>query len=136
MELLQSFDSSRSLFSYQLTLQHSDEALSDRVVEDLADRLGFITRDEVVNTFVARKTHAYPVYDLDYRAKLDKIYAFLNLHEGLHIVGRGGTFRYNNADHSVETGLLVAQNLMGEDHDVEAVNAEKEYHEEKRIDGD
>ena len=33
------------------------------------------------------------------------------------------------ADHSIETGLLVAKNLLGEDHDVEAVNIGAEYHE-------
>jgi hypothetical protein len=49
----------------------------------------------------------------------------------ISIAGRGGTFRYNNADHSIETGLLVAQNLLGESHDVDAVNTEQEYHEEK-----
>src|SRR3712207_7916890 len=48
----------------------------------------------------------------------------------LQIIGRYGTFRYNNADHSVETGLLAAKNILGEAHDLEQVNAEKERSEE------
>ena len=34
------------------------------------------------------------------------------------------------------TGLLAAKNLLGEHHDLDEVNAEKEYHEIKRVDRD
>ncbi|MHC5064737.1 MAG: hypothetical protein ACYTG5_12275, partial [Planctomycetota bacterium] len=49
---------------------------------------------------------------------------------GLHMVGRGGTFRYNNADHSVEMGQLLAKKLLGDDLDHMSVNTKEEYHEE------
>jgi len=110
----------------------SDEELSDRVVADLADKLGFITREEVIDTCVIRSRFAYPVYDLGYRQKLDRIYAFVQKHPGLHIVGRGGTFRYNNADHSIEMGRLLGKKLLGEATDHISVNTEREYHEEIR----
>ena len=54
--------------------------------------------------------------------------------EGLHIVGRTGTFRYNNADHSIEMGLLLAQKILGYDVDHMSVNTEPEYHEIKQSD--
>jgi hypothetical protein len=38
--------------------------------------------------------------------------------------------KYNNQDHSMVTAMLAAQNLCGAAHDVWAVNAEDEYHEE------
>ena len=44
-----------------------------------------------------------------------------------------GTFRYNNTDHSIETGLLAAKNMLGERHDLDQVNADEEYHEIKRV---
>lgn len=114
-----------------------DQEIVDRTVGHLADDLGFISRDEVIGGFALRAHHAYPVYTLDYNDRVGAIKGFLRQHEEyISIAGRGGTFRYNNADHSIETGLLVAQNIMGEDHDIEAVNADKEYHEEKRLDGD
>ena len=50
----------------------------------------------------------------------------------MQIIGRYGTFRYNNADHSVETGLLAAKNILGEAHDLDRVNADQDYHEIKR----
>jgi hypothetical protein len=51
----------------------------------------------------------------------------------LQIIGRYGTFRYNNTDHSIETGLLAAKNILGEHHDLDRVNADSEYHEIKRV---
>ena len=41
--------------------------------------------------------------------------------------------KYNNQDHSMVTAMLAAQNLLGEHHDVWAVNADDEYHEEAEV---
>lgn len=51
---------------------------------------------------------------------------------GVHVVGRGGSFRYNNADHSIEMGLLLGRRLLGFNVDLLAVNTEQEYQEEIR----
>jgi len=110
----------------------TDADIAERAVGDLADKLGFIHRDDVIDTCVIRTRCAYPVYDLDYRENVDKLYAFVHGHPGLHVVGRGGTFRYNNADHSVEMGRLLGKRLLGEATDHISVNTEKEYHEEIR----
>ena len=84
---------------------------------------------------VVRARHAYPVYTLDYAQRVDTLKRHLERHaERLSIAGRGGTFRYNNADHSIETGLRAARNLLGESHDVDAVNASGGYLEEDVID--
>ena len=112
--------------------QLSDEQIKERVVADLADKLDFIDRSEVLDVCIIRTLFAYPVYDLDYHTKVTEIYGFVNQHEGLHLVGRGGTFRYNNADHSVEMGQLLAKRLLGEDIDHMSVNTAQEYHEEIR----
>jgi len=49
----------------------------------------------------------------------------------LHIIARHGTFRYNT-DHSIDTGLLAAKNILGQRHDLNRVNAEQKCHEIKR----
>jgi len=49
----------------------------------------------------------------------------------LHIIARHGTFRYNT-DHSIDTGLSAAKNILGQRHDLNRVNAEQKYHEIKR----
>ncbi len=114
------------------TWRLSDQEIAARVVSDLSDQLGFIKKNEVIDTVVVRTRYAYPVYDPTYRANVQKIYAYLQSLDGLHIVGRGGTFRYNNADHSVEMGQLLAKRLLGLASDHMSVNTEKAYHEEIR----
>ena len=112
--------------------QMEDDAIAKRCVRDLVDKLGFIAEDEVVGAQVVRTLQAYPVYDLQYQGNIDIVRGFLDTHQGLHMVGRGGTFRYNNADHSIEMGLLTGRKLLGEDIDPMLVNTEAAYHEEIR----
>lgn len=112
----------------------SDDDVARRCVRDLSEKLRFITPDDVVGWNVIRTRFAYPVYDLEYAGKLAVINGFLKRFEGLHIVGRTGTFRYNNADHSIEMGLLLARKILGYDVDHMAVNTEQEYHEIKQSD--
>jgi len=110
----------------------SDDDVARRCVRDLTEVLAFIAPEDVVGWNVVRTRFAYPVYDLKYAGKLAVINDFLKQFEGLHIVGRTGTFRYNNADHSIEMGLLLAHKILGYDVDHMSVNTEQEYHEIKR----
>jgi protoporphyrinogen oxidase len=112
----------------------TDEQIVQRCLKDLAESLQFVRPEEFVDAAVVRTTHAYPVYDLEYARKLDTIKSFLKAFDGLHIVGRGGTFRYNNADHSIEMGLLLGRSILGYEVDHLAVNSEPEYHEIKEGD--
>ncbi len=112
----------------------SDDDVAKRCVRDLSEKLNFIDPSDVEGWNVVRTRFAYPVYDLQYAGKLALINGFLNQFPGLHIVGRTGTFRYNNADHSIEMGLLLARKIMGYDVDHMQVNTEQEYHEIKQSD--
>ncbi len=112
----------------------ADAQLVERCVTDLVDKLKFVKRDEVVGWNVIRTGYAYPVYDLTYAGNIELIRQWLGTMPGLCIVGRGGTFRYNNADHSIEMGLLLGRRLLGEEVDYMAVNTEQEYHEEIKAD--
>jgi protoporphyrinogen oxidase len=111
----------------------SDADIARRCIGDLSDKLHFIAKNEVEDIKVIRAKFAYPVYDLEYRNKLSLIQSNLQKYTGMYTVGRTGTFRYNNADHSIEMGLLLARKLLGEDVDHMLVNTDAEYHEEKRI---
>jgi len=112
--------------------QMSDEAIVERCLHDLVDKLGFFEAHEAVGSSVVRTVQAYPVYDLQYKTNIAIVESFLQQHIGLHKVGRGGAFRYNNADHSIEMGLLLGRRLLGDEIDPMAVNTESEYHEEIR----
>ena len=113
--------------------QSSDAELVDRTIKHMVDDLKFINRHEVIGGFAVRAPRAYPAYVLGYEAHLEIVKRFVYSFENLQIIGRYGTFRYNNTDHSIETGLLAAKNILGEDHDLDQVNADQEYHEIKRV---
>jgi protoporphyrinogen oxidase len=113
----------------------TDEEVGQRCVADLEKKLKFIDSSEVIDFSCVRTLQAYPVYDLQYADKIKTINDFLAGFEGLHIVGRGGTHRYNNADHSIEMGLLLGRKILGYDVDYMDVNTELEYHEIKSSKG-
>ena len=107
----------------------SDQAIAQRCVSDLVSKLRFIDASEVVGFHAVRTMQAYPVYDLNYKDNIATVMEFLNTMPGVHVVGRGGSFRYNNADHSIEMGLLLGRRLLGHAVDHMGVNIEQEYHE-------
>lgn len=109
----------------------SDAEIQERCVRDLVDKLKFINEDEVEGADIVRTKETYPVYDMAYAGKIQVIKDFLGTLQGVHIVGRGGTFRYNNSDHSIEMGLLLGQRLLGQEIDHLAVNTEEDYQEIK-----
>jgi protoporphyrinogen oxidase len=113
--------------------QMSDEALVAQTVRHLVHDLRFVEEREVLGGFCIRAPRAYPSYVLGYEAPLATVKQFVSRFENLQIIGRYGTFRYNNTDHSIETGLLAAKNILGEQHDLDRVNADREYHEVKRV---
>jgi protoporphyrinogen oxidase len=113
----------------------TDKEVAERCVDDLVDKLNFVKREEVVDWAVIRTRQAYPVYDLEYGEKTKIVNDFVAQFEGLHIAGRGGSFRYNNSDHSIEMGLMLARKLLGYPVDHMAVNTESTYHEEKSLSG-
>ena len=82
---------------------------------------------------VVRVPKAYPIYDADYDARVATIRGWLAGIENLQQIGRNGLHRYNNSDHSMLTALRAVENACaGAEHDLWAVNADGEYHEEAR----
>ena len=56
---------------------------------------------------------------------------YLKTLKRLNVIGRYGSYKYNNQDHAMATGLYAARTLMGEGNfDPWEVNVDGEYHEE------
>ncbi len=108
--------------------------LEDRHLVELAgtelSRLGLANRDSVEDGIVIRQPKAYPVYTQGYQDHLQTIRSYLSGFENLQSVGRNGTHRYNNMDHSMLSGILAAENVLGAGHDSWQVNSVPVYHEE------
>jgi hypothetical protein len=108
--------------------------LPDSALLDLARRelgsIGLVSPERVIDGQVVRVHKAYPVYDGGYEDALAAVRQHLARLENLQLVGRNGTHKYNNQDHSMLTAMLAVRNLFGERHDIWSVNVDDEYHEE------
>ncbi|MGA0237792.1 MAG: NAD(P)/FAD-dependent oxidoreductase [Acidimicrobiales bacterium] len=93
--------------------------------------LGLADTEQMGGGWVVRMPKAYPVYDADYGAAIERIGNWLAEEVPMvQPVGRNGMHRYNNQDHSMLTAMLAVENLHGADNDLWAVNVDDDYHEE------
>ena len=103
-------------------------AKSDLVKAGIADA------DRVLDSRVIRVPNCYPVYDTGYQAEVLALSQFVDSFPKLYAIGRYGSFKYNNQDHSLLMGLLAADNiLLGTKHDLWSINSDTEYQEGSRI---
>jgi len=108
-----------------------DEALIRLADEELI-QLGLVTAGHVIDGTVIRQARAYPVYDENYKERIELFRGWLEqTMPGLHLVGRNGMHKYNNQDHAMMTALLTAENILAGEKkwDVWQVNQDAEYHE-------
>jgi protoporphyrinogen oxidase len=110
-----------------------DKDLINLGLEEL-EKIKLGKKKDLVDGFVARVPKAYPVYDADYKKNIKIIREYLDKFKNLQPIGRYGMFKYNNMDHSILTGLYAAENILSPDkkHNIWTVNADQEYHEEKK----
>jgi len=108
-----------------------DASLIGRATREVRDT-GLLGEAAVTRGHVARIRRCYPVYRRQYKELVARIVDHLesSVH-GLVPIGRYGSFKYNNQDHSILMGLLAAENLVGNaDHDLWAVNTDYDTYEE------
>lgn len=87
--------------------------------------------DLIKNGAVYRIPKCYPLYRVGYKRLLKPIQEYLSGIKGLQIIGRYGSFKYNNQDHSILMGLLAADNILkGTNHDLWAVNSDYDTYQE------
>lgn len=85
-------------------LEDGVEGFQKRLMPQL-ESVGALRESEIefVDWRLIRET--YPVYDLDYRERLSS----LKLPENLTLLGRCGSFWYNNMDHSINQALAFSE---------------------------
>lgn len=109
----------------------SDDNLIELGTRELL-QLGLAKKEAVVDGYVVRQPKAYPVYDHDYKEKINTIRETLQRYNNLHLVGRNGMHKYNNQDHSIMTSMLVVKNIESgkATYDPWKVNQDAEYIED------
>ncbi len=88
-----------------------DSELTSDTVKQLV-KLGFIRESDVIDSCVVREPKAYPLFEIGYTEHYDKILEYLKKFKNLHIIGRSGMFKYYNMDHSIESGMEIAEKIL------------------------
>ncbi|MEO0308389.1 MAG: GtrA family protein [Gloeomargarita sp. GMQP_bins_120] len=87
----------------------------------------------IIDSMVIKLPSTYPVYTGNYKEALSTIRTYVSRFQNLQLVGRYGSFKYNNQDHSIFMGILASENIIyGTQHDLWSVNSDQEYAEESR----
>lgn len=111
--------------------QMADASLVDRAVTELK-ATGLASAAKVIDGKVIRISKCYPVYEKGYKNALLPIKEYLARIPSLQVIGRYGSFKYNNQDHSILMGLLAAKNILERpDFDLWEVNSDYDTYQEK-----
>ena len=106
-----------------------DKALSEIAKRDLLESNLVIDSKLIINTSVLKIHKSYPVYEKGYKDNLHKIYKALDSFKDLYFIGRNGSFKYNNQDHSILMGLMCADKILGRECDLWHINTDYDYQE-------
>lgn len=99
-----------------------DSELAKICISDL-EKVGLIEADCVEEFLVKRYKKFYPRYSVNYKDNLKKIFGELLKVENLLLTGRIGFYNYNNADHCLDMGKYLAEELLqNKPHDVIMTN--------------
>jgi protoporphyrinogen oxidase len=113
--------------------ESSDELLIAQATREL-ETLGLAASADIVDGTVIRMPKAYPIYDAQYRSRLDVVRRHIDPIPNLHTVGRNGMHKYNNQDHSMLAAMLTVENMYGASHDIWALDSDLDYLEEQKVD--
>ena len=95
---------------------------------------GLVKKDKIIDSKVIKIPKCYPVYSKGYKKNISVIKNFLIDLKEISVIGRYGSFKYNNQDHSILMGILAAENISGTNHnDLWALNTDYEYQESSAI---
>ena len=110
----------------------SDDRWIEQATQDLR-KISLLGNQRVSSGFVLRLPRTYPIYAGDYKQSLQTLQSYLQGFQNLQLVGRYGSFKYNNQDHSLLMGILAAENVLEPGkHDLWTINSDSEYVEEAR----
>lgn len=107
-----------------------DEKLIEIAKSDLAET-GLARSMPVIDAAVYRIPKCYPVYAKGYFSALLPVQQFFSGISNLYPIGRYGSFKYNNQDHSILMGMLAARKIDGDESiDLWGINTDYENYQE------
>ncbi|WP_288546991.1 FAD-dependent oxidoreductase [uncultured Helicobacter sp.] len=108
------------------------EKLSAIAINDMLTSGLIKDKSQIKQSFVLKIHKSYPIYKRGYKVDLERIYSALDEFRDLYFIGRNGSFKYNNQDHSILMGLLCADKILGKlDSTLWHINTDYDYQEGK-----
>lgn len=104
----------------------TDREIVSKCIDGLVSA-GFIDRNDVESTLVKKEKSFYPCYDLEYLDKMQSVKNKFQSVDNLMVTGRIGLYNYNNADHCLDMGRFIAENLKGTENCKEVWDKLAEY---------
>lgn len=108
----------KTLVAAEITCNHDDDIwnmgkdeLTELAAGDL-EKVGLISKDEVVQSFIHRERYSYPLYDLTYKKHVKACLDWQKRFTNYQATGRQGLFQYGNMDHSLAMGLVLGERLL------------------------
>lgn len=109
-----------------------DELINLAKKEIVATKL--VEHKDIKDGYIYKIPKSYPVYNRGYKESLAQLEEYSAAIEGLHVIGRNGSFKYNNQDHSILMGIMAAENIMhNANHDLTTINSDYETYQEAHI---
>ncbi len=97
-------------------------------------KTGLVGDGEIKEGSVVHLPRCYPVYFKGYREVMEPVEQYLNTIRGLHPIGRYGSYKYNNQDHSILMGMRVAENILEDTHhNLWDINTDYETYQESSV---
>jgi len=120
-------------FNDQDDIWKNKDQIKDITKDDIK-KLNMFDLNQIIDFKVIPIKKCYPVYDIYYKESLDVIKKFLNNFNNIIPIGRYGSFKYNNQDHSILMGILASQKING-DHSIDLwdINTDYEFQEKAII---
>jgi len=121
-------------FDHEELWSYSDEKLMEMAEKEIRTLKLVESTSRVLNSAVVRIPKCYPVYETGYMDHLQPVVDYLKEFKNLYPIGRYGSFKYNNQDHSILMGILIAKQIeTGKDQNLWAINTDSDYQEETEI---
>jgi protoporphyrinogen oxidase len=112
--------------------------IEDKELIDLAKRevlsTGLLRDAGITEGHIIRISRSYPVYFRNYKEILKPVQRYLDTISDLQVIGRYGSYKYNNQDHSIFMGLLAAENVLeNKNNNLWEINTDYDTYQESSV---
>ena len=122
-------------FDHDELWKAEDDFLTDLAITELKKLSLVPPHRSILRSYVHKVKRCYPVYETGYQIHVDIIKNHLIKYENLTPIGRYGSYKYNNQDHSILMGLLCADKIIEgtNKQDLWNINTDTEYQEDGTV---